>query len=658
MAKSISERWRVGLLAGGLFALNATLWWPLFRTGYLDDFQSNEGSFIAIARFLSLHWPHVAWLPWFNGGTPIEDAYFILVPAVTALIAAIGRCSFAHAFHLLSALSLSLGPSFLFVFAWYVSGWLRPAMGSALLWSLASPAALFPHLRPGPHFLLGLARLKTTVFYGESPHNIALSLLPLVWLAVAMFWRVPTPRRFAAATLLVAAEMLSNAFGMAVVTASVVLLFFSIPGAKRQRAILTCSMFAAAYLFICRCLPPWLLLETMRNSATIGGDYRSGWWAAMLIAPVALLIVMLLRVGSPMVRFACVFTFFFCAVVAAWYLWGLALLPSPHRYLLECEAGLSLLLSFGLYPFWRRARLRRLWLFSAPAFGFLFLMDFKYAQGMIQPAELERSAPYREAKWLTQNLPGERVMASGDTAFWLDVFGDNPQMAAGHEAAANWVLRVATYTIYTGQNAGADDGPISVLWLKAFGCGAITVPGPASKDYAHPLLRPEKFVGLMPWIWKEGDDSIYGVPRRSQSIAHVLPREALVSQKPANGLDVDQLKRYVQGLDSERLPGVSLGWYNPTRGLIRASMRSGELISLQMTYDSGWAAFVQGRRLTVRSDGLGMMVIDPECAGDCAIELDYTGGAGREWCAGIGLLTGCLLVMCAVLPPQWWPHEH
>src|ERR1035438_324862 len=120
LSNAISERRRVALLAGGLFAVNAALWWPLFRTEYLDDFQSNDGSFIAIARFLSLYWPHVGWLPWFNGGTPIEDAYFLLVPGVTALAAATGRCSFASAYHFLSALSLSLGPSFLFLFAWYV----------------------------------------------------------------------------------------------------------------------------------------------------------------------------------------------------------------------------------------------------------------------------------------------------------------------------------------------------------------------------------------------------------------------------------------------------------------------------------------------------------------------------------------------------------
>jgi hypothetical protein len=43
------KKWSI---SAAIFALNALICWPLFRIEYLDDFQSNEGSWITFATFL------------------------------------------------------------------------------------------------------------------------------------------------------------------------------------------------------------------------------------------------------------------------------------------------------------------------------------------------------------------------------------------------------------------------------------------------------------------------------------------------------------------------------------------------------------------------------------------------------------------------------
>src|SRR5579863_2058979 len=124
------------LLCCVLFTVNAIICRPLFRFEYLDNFQSNEGVFMAIGRFLREHFPHTAWFPWLDAGLPIENAYFPLVPALTALASMAAHCSAARALHVLTALAYCLGPVFLFLFARRLSGRAWPSFAAGLLWSL------------------------------------------------------------------------------------------------------------------------------------------------------------------------------------------------------------------------------------------------------------------------------------------------------------------------------------------------------------------------------------------------------------------------------------------------------------------------------------------------------------------------------------------
>jgi uncharacterized membrane protein YfhO len=45
-----------------------------------------------------------------------------------------------------------------------------------------------------------------------------------------------------------------------------------------------------------------------------------------------------------------------------------------------------------------------------------------------------------------------------------------------------------------------------------------------------------------------------------------------------------------------------------------------------LNYHKGWSASVAGKQVPVRSDGLGMVVIEPQCSGPCAIEMHWSPG--------------------------------
>ena len=619
-----------------LFALNAWLCWPLFGAGYLSHLESNEGSFISFATFVLKYWPHVRWFSWFNCGIPYEDTYLPLVPALTAFGAWLTSATPAHAFHVVAALAYSLAPATLFLFAVKLSGRAIPSFAAALMWTLLSPSVLLPAVRANLGAVFGLRRLQTVVTYGEVPHAVAICLMPVALLAIYRYLERCTARRFAIGVLASAAVMLANAFGIVVVAFSAAALAATYDRTSWKRLPSIAAMLLAGYAIICRFIPPSLLLLIQVNSQTVGGDYRptliTRLLSAVLLAVLVVLSRVVLRLPDRALRFAILFLTCFGSITVLGHL-GFALAPQPERYHLELEIGVCLVAAFALAAVQLKRARPALVALALVAGGWVLLQDYSYARALIQPADLQHNARIREAHWLGQHRPDERVMLSGDGEFWFNAFETNPQLSGGHDPSApNWVQRVAVYTIYTGQNAGDRDGPDSVLWLKAFGAAAITVPGPQSDDATHPILNPRKFDGLLPLIWREGDDSIYQVPLRTPSLAHVIPEAAVVHHRPAHGLDVAEVRQYVAALENPKLSDTRLVWRNPESGTITASAFAGQVFSLQMSYDPGWRASVAGRSVAVSKDELGLTVITPNCNGPCTVDLAFTEGSERTLC--------------------------
>jgi hypothetical protein len=187
---------------------------------------------------------------------------------------------------------------------------------------------------------------------------------------------------------------------------------------------------------------------------------------------------------------------------------------------------------------------------------------------------------------------------------------------------------IGWFVIASGMNTGSRDMEICAVWLKALGAHAFSVPGPLSDPYYRPFTNPERFEGHFPVLWRESDTTIYSVPSRSKSLAHVVPATSLVQHFPINGLDIDEMKRYVAALEDPALPDAPFQWLNWHAASIQAKLQAGQVVSIQERYMPGWSAVVNGQPQKVDRDGLGFMVLKPAC-NDCRVTIAYDGGL--EW---------------------------
>jgi hypothetical protein len=201
----------------------------------------------------------------------------------------------------------------------------------------------------------------------------------------------------------------------------------------------------------------------------------------------------------------------------------------------------------------------------------------------------------------------------------MNMFTDVPQIAGCcDQGIPDQEYRIALYAIYTGQNAGARDSEISLLWLRAYGANAIGVTGPNSTEFFKPFWNWQKFDGVLPELWRRGENAIYRIPRKSAGPVRVIPRAAVAPRAPVHGLDIEPIQPFVSALEDP-----SLRWVNRHEAVIDTVTRPGDVIFLQISHDAGWKAIEDGIMLPVRADPLGMSYVEPARSGPVHLRLVY-----------------------------------
>ncbi len=636
------------LLAALLLGLNLYLCRELFVTEYFDNLQSNEGVLVTVAHFFSKH-PTAKWFPFWNAGLPVENSYSPTVPALIAVVSAVTRLSPPLTLHILCGLFFCLVPlTWFWLFYRWGMGALQ-AFAGGLLYSLISPSLL--PIRPADVF--DSRRLLDVVYYGDIAHMVALAILPLALLALERFIRQGSKPQLLLAVACSAFTSLSDQFGITALCLCSLALLASLEreefwrGARRILLAGVCT-----YLCTCRFLTPELMRTVFGNSQLLSGDYRFHWitplgWAFM-IGALALVRWRSANAGLA-VRFILLLACIFTSIYALYFVTKLPILPVTERYDLEVDLSIAFLLVLCVWRMPVRVRTTVLAVGLVAAFPQAVRLR-KASNAWLKPIEITRTIEWRGSRWIADNLPGVRVMVGGAATYWFGFWTDNPQLSGGHDGfAPNMMQRIAVFTIYTGQNAGNRDAAYATFWMKAFGVGAIYVPGERSPDRVHPFVRPEKFEGVLPVLWRQDDTSVYAVNSRTRSLAHVIPADAVVTRRPVHGLDTAPAERYVQALDDTSLPLAELQWQSPDKGRINGSIGPGQVVAVQVTYDRGWTASSRGKNLAVKADALGLMVIDPAQTGEFHIDLAFTGGPQRKLLtfvslAAIAMLFGWLLI--------------
>jgi hypothetical protein len=240
-------------------------------------------------------------------------------------------------------------------------------------------------------------------------------------------------------------------------------------------------------------------------------------------------------------------------------------------------------------------------------------------------------------------MSGSRVLAPGSVGFFLNVFTDTPQFAGGFDqGAVNPLWTHVQYQLLSGENAGEKEGEVAVQWLKAFGVDAVAVSGPESREAFKPFRNPRKFDGLLPELWREGDDVVYRVPRRSPALAHVVRAGDLPPRVPESGLDMEAVRPYVAALEDPSLPVAAVTWRDRHSATITAPLQPDHILSVQLSYHHGWKASVGGEPRRVYGDNLGQLVVEPNCEGPCTVEIFYDGGTEMLLCRMLSWSCICL----------------
>ena len=636
-----------------LTALNLSISWRLLKIEYTNQFSSVEGYFIAIARYISGHWGDFSWFPLWHGGMPYQDTYVPLLHLLVAATAGLGHITAARAYHGVTGVTYALGAPALYWMAVRLGAPRGAAFLSALCYSLFSPSALLMAdvARDLGGFWYG-RRLQVMTVYGEGPHVTAMTLLPVVVVALQYALVKRTGRALALAALSIALVFLTNIPGSMALGLAVFCWICAQPRDRLRAAWLVAAAAAAlAYGLACFGVPPSSMFRVGANV----GDMHRGFSNSLQYGPLPLLLVLgsvaatgfvLARTRLPLtVRFAFLFSALAGAMAATAKSETFELLPQVGRLHLEFEMGACLLLGcaiwaiYTLFPRWTRPVL------LAICLGPLVLQWGNYrwrARLDIQRSDLEKRSEYTTARWLDANLHGGRVYATGSTAFWLNAFSATPQLIGCCDQGQSMpVLNEAPYKVNIAVNPAITEEGIN--WLRALGVQAMVVNGPGSTEQYKDIQAPERFDGVLPLLHRENGDAIYSVLPLGAALAHVVRPEELVPHRPPGKFEYADILKYARATGDAARPPAAFEWRGGGRARIRANLPPDDLLSVQIAWFPGWKATVHGAPQPVSADGMGFMVIHPRCHGDCEIDLAWTGRGDLPLAAAVSLATLALL---------------
>jgi hypothetical protein len=243
-------------------------------------------------------------------------------------------------------------------------------------------------------------------------------------------------------------------------------------------------------------------------------------------------------------------------------------------------------------------------------------------------------------------LKGGRVYVTGSTAFWLNAFSATPQLVGCCDQGQSMpVLNEAPYKVNTAVNPAITDEGIN--WLRALGVQVMVVNGPASTDEYKDIRAPERFDGMLPLLHRENGDSIYSVLPLGASLAHVVRPEELVPPHARGNFAYADIRKYALATSDAARPAAAFAWRGGGTARIRANLHPDDLLSVQVAWFPGWNAAVHGKPVAVTPDGMGFMVIQPHCQGECEIDLAWTGPRDLPLAAAVSLATLGLLAFMA-----------
>ena len=127
------------LLPALILLVNFLIAGRLFSVEYSKYLESNEGTFIALARHIAEHPWDLGWWPWWEGGLPFVNTYLPGLALAAGWYSRWTGASPALAFHQVSTLLYCAGPVLVYFLMRAMAGRSGAAFFTALAYSTLSP---------------------------------------------------------------------------------------------------------------------------------------------------------------------------------------------------------------------------------------------------------------------------------------------------------------------------------------------------------------------------------------------------------------------------------------------------------------------------------------------------------------------------------------
>jgi hypothetical protein len=617
-----SSRFRAIVDWAIVFIAVAMLIRPFFKARYLDLWSSIESTFISDARFLRDHWPHPNWQPNWYGGTRTDYIYPPALRYGTAALAKyVPRLLPVKAYHIYVASMYCFGIAAVYLFASWCSRSRIAGYLAAAATALISPSYLFnsairvdaPHGMP--------YRLNVLLRYGEGPHMSALAWIPLALLFTYRATESWRPISLALAGISCAMVVSNNFYGATSLAILYPILIWSLYVTHRDITIwIRAAMIPAiAYGLTAFWLVPSYLRITLENMQFVStqGNLWSRWVALAFVIGFVLLSDHLARGRRDQAYFT-----FLCGAVAAFIVNSVGnhyldfrIIGEPARLFPELDMLIILLFVELLRRFWSvpwrfpilaRAAAAAIALIACLGPSWTYLQKSRTV--FVSENQPEKRVEYELTTWMAKNMPTSRAMPAGTVRFWYNAWYDLPQLTGGSEQGLlNPKVVPPVWQIYLGPEAD-----LAIRWMQVMGVDAVLVNGKNSQEPYKDFQFPEKFVGKLPVLYDNGrGDTIYGVPRRSKSLARVVNRAEhdALPFIPGNG-EIGPLDAWYRNVEQGPEAHAEMRWEGTDRFFVKAGIAHGQSLWIAENLDFNWRAYLNGQRVPLRGDKLGFMVLD------------------------------------------------
>jgi hypothetical protein len=477
--------------------------------------------------------------------------------------------------------------------------------------------------------------------YGEGPHLVGLTLLPLILAAVIWAARRKDFKSLFLAAIALATAPLLNWLCAFALTICLLVLWLS-DSSLIKRSILAGLL---GYGLSCFWLTPDYVFTTLFNWPKDSYGYQveqSHWplYAGLLALLFASKFAMSRFQVAWNLQLVTLLTLTFFWIVGGFYFLGRDTIPESRRYSLELELFLMATLLAWLSLAWRSKE-------TVDRLCALVVIGAFAASGATQLSQSakrrwsdwgfqgrEQMLEYKLAKWLEAQKPQGRVFASGGLRFRLNAWSPLHQVGGTFESGLRERIAVDRYyQVRTGEaSKEGEEATDALRQLSTLGVEYIVIHDHESEEYYKDFKNPKKFDGVLPVAFQATPhDWVHRMPY--QSMAHLVQ---------ANELPKDRYKETLGPLaaaiaDPQR-PKLQWREQNPSTFQITGPVRSNDQIFVAMNFDPGWVATQDGESIPIHRNNIGMLQLHADPKPNTTIYLEYIGTLQQKLFAALSAL--------------------